>query len=333
MSRILLHPRLLRKHITINSNPTFLHPIRTMAHSSTTTFTPRKIASLIPPDSWDSHMHVTDPAYPLSATAAYVPTLHSLPSALSFEATYNIANIVLVQPSIYANDNSCTLDALRAVGPSRGRAVVGIDPLAPPPPSTLREWHALGARGVRLNLKSVGRAPDAAALKRELAAYAAAIRPLGTWVLQVYLALDAVPVLEDAVAELAGVKLCVDHFGHPALPKEPVPEGTTPDPYELPGFASLVRLLEAGSTWVKVSGAYRIEGDERLPWVGAMARELLRVRDGSRCVFATDWPHTRFEGVDVEPFAEKCVEWCGGDARKVERLFRGNAEELWDVRR
>ncbi|KAH7065021.1 hypothetical protein B0J12DRAFT_559956 [Macrophomina phaseolina] len=307
-----------------------------------TSLPPRKVSALIPPDSWDSHMHVTDPTYPLSPTAAYVPATHTLASALAFEATYTIRNLVLVQPSIYAADNACLVDALRQLGPSRGRAVVGIDPLNPPALTTLRAWHALGVRGVRLNLRSVGRTldGDAAALAAELRAHAAAIAPLGTWVLQVYLALHDVPLLEAAMAQLRAegvrVKLCVDHFGHPELPQGGrVPEGApAPDAYALPGFASLVRLLDEGSTWVKVSGAYRIEGgDGRMPWVGAMARELLRVRDGRRCVFATDWPHTRFEGVDVEPFVEKCVEWCEGDARRVERLFRANAEELWDVGR
>ncbi|KAL1633050.1 hypothetical protein SLS56_003121 [Neofusicoccum ribis] len=296
-------------------------------HHSTSAPAPRKVRSLVPADSWDSHMHVTSPDYPLAAAAAYTPSAHTLEDAMAFEHSYNIPNIVLVQPSIYGTDNACTLDALRTLGPHHGRAVVALDPSAPPPAATLRAWHEAGVRGVRLNLKSVGRLPSAAALRAELLAYAAAIRPLGSWALQVYLGLDAVPLLEPVVPDL-GVKLVVDHLGHPALP-----EGGEVEPRRLEGWASLLRLVEAGSTWVKVSGAYRIEGEGRLEWVGAMARELLAVREGRRVVFATDWPHTRFEGVDVEPFVEKCVEWCDGDAEKVDRLFRANAEELWDVKR
>lgn len=358
---------LLRPHRSLLTT-TKLYPKSCPASYSTTTNTTlRKVAARIPPDSWDSHMHVTDPRYPLAPNAAYTPPLHTLDDALALTSgAYSIRNLVFVQPSIYGADNSCLLSALRQLGPRHGRGVVGIDPTASTSSTTMHEWHALGVRGVRLNLKSVGRAPAAEQLRAELASHAAAIPPAlrGAWVLQVYCSLDAVPLLERIVADEnalpAGVKLCIDHFGHPAtLPPWPpasssssssavLPDSKTtsttttaktpgspsqPDPYALPGFAALVRLLQAGGTWVKLSAAYRIEQDAGLPWLGAMARELLSVRGGSRCVFATDWPHTRFEGVDVEPFVEKCLEWCGGDVMKVQRLFRDNAEELWDVGR
>ncbi|KAB2572802.1 hypothetical protein DBV05_g8476 [Lasiodiplodia theobromae] len=359
---------LLRPHRSLLTT-TKLYPKSCPASYSTTTNTTlRKVAARIPPDSWDSHMHVTDPRYPLAPNAAYTPPLHTLSDALALTSgAYNIRNLVFVQPSIYGADNSCLLSALRELGPQHGRGVVGIDP-SNTSASTMHEWHALGVRGVRLNLKSVGRAPDVEQLRAELVSHAAAIPPAlraggGGWVLQVYCSLDAVPLLERIVeherALPAGVKLCIDHFGHPAsLPPWPpasssssssaLPDSKTsttttvetqgspsqPDPYALPGFAALMRLLQAGGTWVKLSAAYRIEQqDAGLPWLGAMARELLGVRGGGRCVFATDWPHTRFEGVDVEPFVEKCLEWCGGDAVKVQRLFRDNAEELWDVAR
>lgn len=365
---------LLRTHRSLLTTTKLYPKSCPTSYSTTTNTTLRKVAARIPPDSWDSHMHVTDPRYPLAPNAAYTPPLHTLSDALALTSgAYSIRNLVFVQPSIYGADNSCLLSALRQLGPRHGRGVVGIDPSSTSA-STMHEWHALGVRGVRLNLKSVGRAPAAEQLRAELVSHAAAIPPAlraaGSWVLQVYCSLDAVPLLERIVeherALPAGVKLCIDHFGHPAtLPSWPpasssssssssvlsdskttttttkatvereAPEGSPsqPDPYALPGFAALMRLLQAGGTWVKLSAAYRIEQDAGLPWLGAMARELLSVRGGSRCVFATDWPHTRFEGVDVEPFVEKCLEWCGGDAVKMQRLFRDNAEELWDVGR
>jgi len=116
-----------------------------------------KLSERIPPNSWDSHMHVVDPAtYPLAADAQYAPTPHTLAHATSFYSSIGITNMVFVQPSIYANDNSCMLDALRAIGPRRARAVVSFDPLTTPS-HTLREWHAIGVRGVRLNLQSTGK--------------------------------------------------------------------------------------------------------------------------------------------------------------------------------
>jgi predicted TIM-barrel fold metal-dependent hydrolase len=64
-----------------------------------------------------------------------------------------------------------------------------------------------------------------------------------------------------------------------------------------------------------------------------MARELLRIAGKTSVVFATDWPHTRFEGLDIRPFIERVIEWCGRDEKLIDRLFRGNAEQLWGVKR
>jgi hypothetical protein len=150
----------------------YLQPLQQLAKSRTnvphkrTLFTKSStISQRMPPQAWDCHMHVTSPHYPLAPNAAYTPSLHSLQHAIKFEKTIGISNIVLVQPSIYGNDNSCLLDALKKIGPRRGRGVVGIDPdtieLA-----TLQEWHKLGVRGVRLNLKSTNAKFTEASLRK-----------------------------------------------------------------------------------------------------------------------------------------------------------------------
>ncbi|KAK8118273.1 4-sulfomuconolactone hydrolase [Apiospora kogelbergensis] len=233
--------------------------------------------ALIPRGSWDSHMHVLDPRFPLDAAA----------------------------PSIYGHDNACTLSALRALGgPDRARAVVAFDPAATPP-ETLAAWHRLGVRGVRLNLQSGGAAPPArAALEAALRAHAAAVRPLG-WVLQIYASLPTIaqlePLLADGAAQL-GVRVCIDHMGHPDLAASRA-FAQSGDPYALAGFASLVRLLEGGNAWVKLSAAYRFSAaPDGFSDAAPVAKELLRVAGRSRVVFATDWPHTRFEGLDIRPW-------------------------------
>lgn len=277
-------------------------------------------------------MHVVDPDnYPLAADAQYTPTPHTLSHAMSFYSTIGINSMVFVQPSIYGNDNSCMLDALRSIGPQRGRAVVTFDP-STVPSKTLREWHAIGVRGVRLNLQSVGQEMDAAELATALQQYAKAIRPLH-WVLQLYVPLKMATSLEGIVPDL-GVRVCLDHFGHPRLPDPAAGElyTTSGDPYALPGFGSLVNLLRQGSTYVKLSAPYRISKQEGQRDLEPLARELLSVAGKRSVVFATDWPHTRFAGLDIRPFMERVLEWCGDDQELVERLFRGNAEDLWDVK-
>ncbi|KAL6919613.1 hypothetical protein ACHAPO_004039 [Fusarium lateritium] len=285
-----------------------------------------ELAQLIPPDSWDSHMHIVDVEnYALDPSATYRPTSHSLEQALDFEASVGLRNIVLVQPSIYGLNNSCLLDGLRTLGSERGRGVVAIDPKAFDA-DELRKWHELGVRGVRLNLQSVGAEMDADELEQQLTLYADAVRPLG-WVVQVYVPMKMIEILESIIPKL-NVKFCIDHLGQPPLKDQ---QGV--DMYDLPGFPSLARLLKGGLTYVKLSAPYRIAALSDYSDLDPLAKEVIRIAGNTHVVFATDWPHTRFEGLDIRPWMKKVVGWCGEDEHLKKRLFRGNAEDLWDVKR
>lgn len=270
-------------------------------------------------------MHVVDPStYPLTSDARYCPKTHTLEQALTFEQSVGLDKIVLVQPSIYGNDNSCMLDALQALGPERGRAIVQFEPQTIPE-STLKDWHRMGVRGVRLNFSSVGKSPDTERLRSLLHRYAQDCRPLG-WVIQLYLPMDMISYLEPIVPEL-GVRICIDHMGHPSL------SGTPPSsPYDLAGFQSLVNLLESGTTFVKLSAPYRLSNTKDYDDLEPIATEILRVAGKTGVVFATDWPHTRFEGLDIKPWISTVLQWCDGDEELIKRLFRGNAEDIWDAK-
>ncbi|KAI1259865.1 hypothetical protein F5Y18DRAFT_420480 [Xylariaceae sp. FL1019] len=283
----------------------------------------------IPPHSWDSHMHILDSRFPLSASASYKPADHTLSDAMTFESSVGLSNIVLVQPSIYGNDNSCIFDALKTLGSERARGVVTFDP------ETMRldelgHWHELGVRGVRINLKSVGKVMEEPELRETLRLYADKVRPLD-WVVQIYMPMQMVPLLERIVPYL-GVRLCVDHMGHPPL-GELEEYKATQNPGTIPGFDALVRLLKDGKTYVKISAPYRLSTvEDGVSDVVPIARKLVREAP-DRVVFATDWPHTRFDGTDIRPWIKECVEICDGDEKLVEKLFRDNAEVLWDVKR
>jgi predicted TIM-barrel fold metal-dependent hydrolase len=281
----------------------------------------------MPADAWDCHMHVTSPDYPLAANAAYKPALHDIGHAMTFEKTVGIPNIVLVQPSIYGNDNSCLLDALEAIGPRHGRGVISIDPDAPIDSGMMEEWDKLGVRGVRLNLKSTNVEFAEESLRVMLEKYARIVKPIG-WVLELFIGMENMPVLEKVSGKL-GIKLCIAHFGAPKLP--PIGQRAQPfDPYDVHGFRALVSMLERGDVWVKFSAAYRFDEDGEMRGIEAIAREVL-AKAGDRVVFATDWPHTRFDGLDVRPFVERCLQWTD-EAGLTEKVFTLNARELWDVR-
>jgi predicted TIM-barrel fold metal-dependent hydrolase len=276
-------------------------------------------------------MHVVDLSFPLSSSATYTPKPHTLHDAKAFYSRLGIQNLVLVQPSIYGTDNSCLLSTLKAIGATHGRGILEIDP-AKTSETTLREYHSLGARGVRINLKSSGIKEIPPKFAEEVLRYAELIRPLN-WSLHFHVSMDMVPALTEIVPDL-GVKLCIDHFGSPDLPPTFSKEKWESEgPWALSGFSHLMDLLRTAKpgAYVKISAPYRISSDpnpEMLD-IGTVSRVLLK-EVPERCVFATDWPHTRFEHVNVANFVEKCLEWAEeiGGEDLVDRLFRRNAEEL-----
>lgn len=284
-----------------------------------------QLASRIPKETWDTHMHVVDPkTFPLDKNAAYQPSPHTIHDAHQFLGALGIQKMVIVQPSIYGNDNSCTLDGLKQLGPKNGRAIIQFDP-ADTSSAQLQEWHNLGVRGVRLNFKSVGVRPEGASFAAMVHKYADAVRPFG-WVLAFYIGMEDLHLLEHVVPDLGGIKVCIDHFAHPSA----VSLATAQSSDVLPGFASLVNLLAMNNVWVKVSAAYRLDRDAFHPLVQSLARWLLRTRP-DRCVFATDWPHTRFEDVDVSVYLEQLFHWCDEENVPLKQVLVDNAEALFDV--
>lgn len=297
-----------------------------MSHNSASSSNLARLASRIPKGIWDTHMHVVDPrTFPLSKDAQYQPSPHTLDDAHAFLNQLGIDKMVIVQPSIYGNDNACTIDGLRGLGLEHGRAVIQFDP-ATTSRKQLQEWHELGVRGVRLNFKSVGGNVEQASLTASMREYANAVRRLG-WVLELYIALEDVPLLEQAMADDLGVKVCVDHFGHPSV--ESLENARTAQ--DIPGFHSLVKLLKKGQTWVKVSASYRLTRDPKHPVVESLCREIIRTRP-DRCVFATDWPHTRFDGLDVVPYLEAIFDVIEAEGVPLRQVLVSNAEELFDVK-
>lgn len=278
----------------------------------------------LPANAWDSHMHIVDPSrYPLAPEAVYTPSISGTWDAVANETAFGMQHITIIQPSIYGNDNSILLDALTGLGPDRARGVVGFEPNIST--ATLHEWHAKGVRGVRLNAVSDGKAVDVPKLARQLQTYADIVRPLG-WVLQIYVDMEILEEVEDVISGL-NVTLVLDHFAHPEIPDLTPEDQASFDPYSVKGFGPLIRLIKAGNTYIKFSGAYRIEPS--LIGLEVMAKEILKTRT-DRTVFASDWPHTRFERLDIRPFIQTVLDWAT-EFKCVDEVFATNARALWRV--
>src|ERR1700741_1065287 len=105
----------------------------------------------VPQRACDCHVHVFGDSsrFPFAASRTYTPESASAAELLAMHRALRINRAVIVQPSVYGTDNSCTLDAMKQYGSgARGIAVLP-DAI---PSTTLDDMQRAGIRGVRINL-------------------------------------------------------------------------------------------------------------------------------------------------------------------------------------
>lgn len=180
-----------------------------------------------------------------------------------------------MQPSPYGCDNRRLLDALRTFGESAG-GVVALPPDAPDL-GLLREWHAPGVRGVRVNLASGG------ALRRKALArvfsFAADVAREVAW--HVELHVDGADLsLLPSLVDHAQVPVVLDHFGK-------VRAATR---HEQADLEVLERLVNSGRAWIKLSASYRLADQGRGRLMSRVSRALVRANP-ERLAWGSDWPH------------------------------------------
>jgi len=183
--------------------------------------------------------------------------------------------VVIVTPSVYGIDNSCTLDGMKARG-ANARGVAVIDEKTPVGELSHLQNH--GVRGMRLNLATAGQTDPATARRR----LETAIGQAGSlrWHIQMFTSVATISAIRDLVME-SDVPVVFDHFGgaNAAL-------GLTQ-----PGFSDLLDLLRAEKAWVKISGAYRasMQGPDYAD-VALLARAFIGANP-DRVLWGSDWPH------------------------------------------
>src|SRR5258708_16413296 len=78
-----------------------------------------------PPGACDTHMHFYDDRFPMAPTALLKPPPATVPEYRRLQQRLGLSRTVIVQPSTYGTDNSCTLEAMAALGANaRGVPVV-----------------------------------------------------------------------------------------------------------------------------------------------------------------------------------------------------------------
>jgi predicted TIM-barrel fold metal-dependent hydrolase len=288
---------------------------------------PRPVRSAIPAGATDCHMHVFEAGYALSPNRTYTPGPAPLDHYRKVAAALHLSRTVVVQPSAYGTDNSCTLDAVAALGTS-ARAVIGIDTSISD--DELDRLHTRGARGVRVNAASRGlRNTDEIA--DLLTVTAKRIDRLG-WHVQIFTDLAVIEHLAGRIRTLP-VPIVIDHMGLAQATR-----GSAQN-----GLASLCDLLASGRCWVKLSGAYRVSAQEEGGFADADGIiRLLIDANPDRAVWGTDWPHTGSHGhapsavappityrrLDTAALLEQLVA-CAADATVVNKILVDNPARLY----
>jgi 2-pyrone-4,6-dicarboxylate lactonase len=228
----------------------------------------------VPPGAWDTHIHAIGAVdrFPLAANRSYTPAQIPIEAYVALMGRLGIAHAVLVQPSIYGTDNRAMVDALSRY-PERFCGVAVVDPGIAD--RELTALHDAGVRGVRANLLNRGGISFA-----DACTLAGRFADLG-WHLQLQIDVSTFDRF-DAVAELP-VDVVIDHMGYMSADKGAAN----------PGFLRLLKLVEAGRCWVKLSAPYRMTDWPRFGYgaVAPLARALVRANP-QRMLWGSDWPHT-----------------------------------------
>jgi predicted TIM-barrel fold metal-dependent hydrolase len=232
----------------------------------------------VPTGACDCHVHIFgDPQrFPFSPARTYTPGSASVEELTALHRALHIDRVVVVNPSVYGTDNSCTLDAVKRLG-SGARAIAVIDEKTPD--ASLDNMDRAGVRGIRINLETGGQA-DPQVARQRFQAGVVRIQTRRNWNIQVYARLALVDAIADLIHD-APVPVVLDHFGGAKAALG----------LAQPGFETLLQLLRSGKVYLKISGAYRSSTlAPEYTDVAPLAKALIAANP-QRILWGTDWPH------------------------------------------
>ena len=272
---------------------------------------PRKPRFAIPPGATDTHFHLFGDGkrVPFVPEREYTPPEITPAMARHVFDTLGIQRAVVIQPSVYGENNSVQLEGAAQIGiPVRAVIVAPYETTD----RELRKLHEQGARGLRFILAHPGGLPLS-----DLERFAERIKDMG-WHIQ-FLAkgpqlLEIAPRIEKLACPAV-----IDHMG---MIKPP-------DGIGQPAFQAVLRLMRQGH-WVKLSGTYRVSQEQppyrnMIPYV----RELLKTRP-DRIVWASDWPHAFVKGKmpNTTDLLDMLLEWVPDEAAR-RRILVDNPAALY----
>jgi len=228
-----------------------------------------------PPNACDTHMHIYEPGYQLRAEASHPSQPGTLMHYREVQKKLGLTRTVIVAPSGYGADNSCTLEAMAKLGDT-ARGVAIVDPAASD--AEIDRLTQLGMRGIRYHMRGGVLTWDT------MPRMAARVAAFG-WHVQLQCESRELTEHEAIITKLP-CDLVIDHMGRF--------DAATPDSDK--DWRLLMKLLATGRCWVKLSGPYY--GSKSGPPLYAdkarIAKELIKAAP-ERMVWASNWPHPSYK--------------------------------------
>ena len=264
----------------------------------------------VPGRATDTHIHIYDSAAP-AAKGTFMPGHFPVSEYRALQKKLGLQRVVVVQPNAYASDNSVTLAAIRELGAgAKGVAVVRPD-VGDEELERLTKGGICALRIMTLHGGTLG----FDVMDRLMAR----VHPFG-WHANIQLDGRGLPAVEEQIKRLPG-RFVIDHTGKYLEPVSPADES----------FRSLLRLVDSGRCWVKLSAPYETSktGGPKYEDVGRLAKALVK-HAPDRMLWASNWPHpsARQNLPDDADLIELLLDWAP-DENTRRKILSDNPAELY----
>jgi D-galactarolactone isomerase len=271
----------------------------------------RKPKLQAPRGACDTHMHFYDQAIP-GAPGTFLPGHFPVEPYQAMMKRLGLERVVVVQPNAYADDNRVTLDSIKKIGKgAKGVAVVKAG-VADAELERLTKGGMCALRIMTLHGGTLGFDVMDALMAR--------VHPFG-WHANIQLDGRELPKYEAQIKRLPG-KFVIDHTGKFLEPVAPEHEA----------FKSLIRLVDTGRCWVKLSAPYETSktGAPEYEDVGRLAKALVK-RAPERMLWASNWPHPsarKPQPPDDADLLDLLLDWAPDDGTR-KKILTDNPAELY----
>jgi D-galactarolactone isomerase len=266
----------------------------------------------VPAGACDTHIHIYQASVPSAPGGPPIPGNFTVPMYQALQQRLGLARVIVVQPNAYQDDNRVTLQAIQALGAGAKGVGVVKPGVADAEIERLGKGGIVAQRFFQLPWGAVGFAQMDEVMAR--------VHPFG-WHANLQLDGRELPQWEAQIKRLPG-KFVIDHIGKFL---EPVAPDSEP-------FKALLRLLDIGRCWVKLSAPYETSktGPKKYQDVSRLARALVK-HAPERMLWASNWPHPsapKDKMPDDADLIDLLLDWAGDDATR-RKILADNPAALY----